>query len=1059
MYRLYQPVALALLVMTTAACARIATSTHESSAAASAPDYPIRLLVVTGGHAYEEEPFEEMWRSMDEFHLSRYTFTDHAELFDNIDGWQYDVVVFYSMTQEMTEERWDNFMRLTEWGVGIIPLHHGTLSWSFWPRKNEIIGVDFPIPEQPFGYHIGEEVEYQITDPTHPITQGMQDFTLIDETYTNFYGDGEPDSHVIISTDHDPSDPELVWVRKRNNSRIVSIQGGHDGRVFNDENYRDLLKRSIRWAAGRTPYEAGSDDVAEFAIYRDRYETQVALEGFIAFEPGDSRGWQVTIERLLDEYANDPEHLQPLTEGLVGIAQFTGASREARIRALRMLATYADEADLEAVAALLRDPDADLAAGAVFALEDSPRDAFANGLLAEALVDVETATREEILMALGRERFSPAVDSISAYIGTASHAAAMDALASIGTREALGVLRQAFQAGRADADSAILNLANETTEVPVRIEAIEFLLSNDVAPVVRADATFLSMVYGMAEGEILAGALTSDDSLMVDAGLRFLYEPSVKPDWTVGAVLPLVPSLDPEVRARTLRGLASYESALVADAAVAYLADDDDALRAAALDAIASAGTAETAQAILVAAAMSKPGRYEYYTDAMTVVPDLAADSVFLAAAQSAGRDAMPALIDVLRRRHAVETAGDLIAFFDVEDRDVRRATAEALGAIADERALPALLDVLVTTDDSGVRRAVARAVKDSAQRIEDKALVLGEVTARFDNAGGDAARAMTETVGVLRTPEARVFLEGLLASEDTDTVLDAIRALTSWTNTEPVEALLATAGSTDDIRVHTLAMRAVLAIADRVAIAQPKVALGVLASANPLVDSTGLKKQLISVAGKVELGESLDILALYAGDSDVQAEAVQAITSLAEPLASDYPEQVVGALRAIAESGVDEELRRRMTAEIEHLEDFRARLIANWGFAEGPEGWDPWSATNMETGEGVLHLESRGMNPFIGTAFSHEPGPMLFQVRMRTRDDLGGVRVQWQTTEDPWGPDSPTAYFTTPPADGEWHDLEVLIEPRAPLQGLKLDYTMTSGTVAIDYIRLMRPE
>ncbi len=88
-----------------------------------------------------------------------------------------------------------------------------------------------------------------MADPAHPITNGLNTFEIHDETYDRCEVD--PTVRVLLTTNHPRNNKELVWVKKYRNSRVCYIQLGHDHHAYENPNYRLLVARGIRWAAGR----------------------------------------------------------------------------------------------------------------------------------------------------------------------------------------------------------------------------------------------------------------------------------------------------------------------------------------------------------------------------------------------------------------------------------------------------------------------------------------------------------------------------------------------------------------------------------------------------------------------------------------------------------------------------------------------------------------------------------------------------------------------------------------------------------------------------------------
>jgi type 1 glutamine amidotransferase len=166
-------------------------------------------------------------------------------------------MVFYNMTQKISQKRRSNFIRLLDKGVGVVALHHTMAAYQEWPRFKRIIGTKYYLKDtmvngvlQKGGtYKHDLNVDVHIADKNHPITKGLSDFTIHDETYKNCWFD--KDNHVLLTTDHPTSDKTIGWVRNFEGARICTIQLGHDSKAYANSNYRQLIERAILWTAGK----------------------------------------------------------------------------------------------------------------------------------------------------------------------------------------------------------------------------------------------------------------------------------------------------------------------------------------------------------------------------------------------------------------------------------------------------------------------------------------------------------------------------------------------------------------------------------------------------------------------------------------------------------------------------------------------------------------------------------------------------------------------------------------------------------------------------------------
>jgi len=221
----------------------------------SAPpgDGRIKVLVVTGGHEFEERPFFAMFEDdpgIAFIHASHSR--TNASAWERSDVSSYDVVVLYDMSVRISDGQKAAFLALFDRGMGLVVLHHALGDFQNWPQYAGIIGMAAPEPGAPppdFGFEHDVDIPIVIVAADHPITAGLRDFTLHDEIYWGFHAG--PDVTPLVTTTHPKSSKPLMWCRTEGRSRVVFLQPGHDHSAFENPNYRKLVAQSIRWTAKR----------------------------------------------------------------------------------------------------------------------------------------------------------------------------------------------------------------------------------------------------------------------------------------------------------------------------------------------------------------------------------------------------------------------------------------------------------------------------------------------------------------------------------------------------------------------------------------------------------------------------------------------------------------------------------------------------------------------------------------------------------------------------------------------------------------------------------------
>ncbi len=214
------------------------------------------ILIITGGHDFEEEAFLNMFQDFEgiEYQFAVQPLANNVYCSDSID--KYDALVFYDMVQDISESQKEAFITMLEKGKGLVFLHHSLVSYQDWPEFFSIMGgkyllepieKDGQIVAPASDYHHDMEIPVKVVDKNHPITKGISDFVIHDETYGNTITISS--IHPLMITHHPSNGKNIAWANSYKNSRIVYLQFGHDHFAFENTNFRKLLEQSIEWVS------------------------------------------------------------------------------------------------------------------------------------------------------------------------------------------------------------------------------------------------------------------------------------------------------------------------------------------------------------------------------------------------------------------------------------------------------------------------------------------------------------------------------------------------------------------------------------------------------------------------------------------------------------------------------------------------------------------------------------------------------------------------------------------------------------------------------------------
>ena len=182
----------------------------------------LQAAVLVENHPYDVIGFQKMLESFEDCDC----YVQPVDLFirdvDN-NRYRYDTVLYYNIDTKAPAENSPLRIYLEQEAgstkQGIILLHHALLNWREWELYTQISGIRQRGEKGLFRYTQNQEVRTRIVDKMHPITAGLEEFTITDETYII----GEPEeqgNHILMTTDNDTSIDNIAWTRQYQKSRV-----------------------------------------------------------------------------------------------------------------------------------------------------------------------------------------------------------------------------------------------------------------------------------------------------------------------------------------------------------------------------------------------------------------------------------------------------------------------------------------------------------------------------------------------------------------------------------------------------------------------------------------------------------------------------------------------------------------------------------------------------------------------------------------------------------------------------------------------------------------------
>lgn len=162
---------------------------------------------------------------------------------------RYDVVINNSLFLEPTPAQFDALFDFVSRGGGFLSMHAGMVSFLNDERYLTMLGGRFinHAPERAFQVDAHDEWYgwRAAGSPTHPVTEAVSDFRVVDELYvaeTN-----TADLTVVARAEWHP----IMWVRRWGEGRVVVLTLGHGLPSIRSDGFVALLRNGVLWAARR----------------------------------------------------------------------------------------------------------------------------------------------------------------------------------------------------------------------------------------------------------------------------------------------------------------------------------------------------------------------------------------------------------------------------------------------------------------------------------------------------------------------------------------------------------------------------------------------------------------------------------------------------------------------------------------------------------------------------------------------------------------------------------------------------------------------------------------
>jgi len=652
------------------------------------------------------------------------------------------------------------------------------------------------------------------------------------------------------------------------------------------------------------------------------------LAAIVTYERGVDRQPLIAVEELIRQSQGKPEQRKYVERQLAALLD--KATLEGKSFICKQLWSIGTAVSVPAVARLLTNKEtADMAC---YAIGQNPSDE-AGRALRDALSKTSPNMQIRIINLLGDRRDAESIEAIGLLVFSTDKQvgeAAVAAIGKIGGAAARKVLAQARAKGDADlkfaATDAYLRCAEDLAfdGEPEQAAAIyrELAGRDEVAVFRSAAIKGLADIGGGDAVRVVIAALRDDNRMVrTTAGgcVRTMQGEGVTE--LIAAELPTRP---PAEQVLLIGALADRGDAAGLPSIIAAAKSSDAGIRKAALQAVGKLGD-ESSVGFLVEVA-SRQVSSEEKAAAMNSLGLLSGDGVNLAITKSmqiSDSAVRPQLIEVLSDRNAVGAVGALLVESTNPDRKVRRAAFKALGRLAEQKDLPALVGILVKSQNDTGRTDAERAVVSVARKITDESrrsdIVLNAL--RTEERVPVKCSLLRVLGGIANSKSLNTVAAALQQTDPT--VRDAaVRTLSQWPNASAAKVLLDIYSNNQNLIHRQLALRGFARLLALPAQGRPvPESLEMCRRAMSKTQSTDEKKLVLSGLGNVAHPDALAMAGQFVEIEEVMAEAAMATIKIAGSIGRTHPDQAKTAIEKVLSLAQTPYLREQAQETLRQIE------------------------------------------------------------------------------------------------------------------------------------------
>jgi HEAT repeat protein len=339
----------------------------------------------------------------------------------------------------------------------------------------------------------------------------------------------------------------------------------------------------------------------------------------------------------------------------------------------------------------------------------------------------------------------------------------------------------------------------------------------------------------------------------------------------------------------------------------------EESVRVAALRALGQLGGVANVLLLAERAAAGKGAEQKAAREGLYRLRGAEVDAAILKSLPVANSAVKAELIDAIGERNIAGAVETLLKAGKDENRKVRLESLRVLRIVAKPEDMPALVNLLLETENEADRGEAEKMVAAVAHKIEDKTRQSAAVQAVLPNVKDAPDRAsLLRVLGRIGDAGSLPTLRAALASRESEVQDAAIRALSDWPTAEPVPDLLKVA-QTSANQVHkVLALRGFVRLLGLESDRPAEQTIDLYKKAMDLASDATEKKRVLSGLASTKSLAALNMAAGYLDDVALHLEAESAAVRIAPAVVVANPQRVKEVLQKVIQGTQNETIREQ---------------------------------------------------------------------------------------------------------------------------------------------------